>query len=44
MGYQMSFYNLNNVLTPLNNVFVLIVGVKIECYFNNLMFLIKKYN
>ena len=34
----MLFYNLNSVLVPMNNIFTLIVGVKIRCHFNNSMF------
>ena len=28
----------------IDSVFALMIGVKIGCYFNNSMFLIKKYN
>ena len=36
------FTILNSVLTFINSIFVSIVGVKIGCHFNNLMFFIKK--
>ena len=41
-GVKCYFTTLNSVLTLMNNVFALMVGVKIGCYFNNSMFFIKK--
>ena len=40
---------LNTILQPcvlalMNSVFASMVGVKMGCHFNNLMFFIKKYN
>ena len=35
---------LNSVLVPLNSVLAPMIGAKMGCYFNNSMFLIKKYN
>ena len=43
-GAKCHFVTLNSVLTPMNSVFVPMVGVKMGCHFNNSMFFIKKYN
>ena len=42
MGCQMSFCNPEQCLTPLTSVFAQMVGAKMECHFNNAIFLIKK--
>ena len=41
-GIKCHFTTLNNVLTPMNNVFAIMIDVKMGCYFNNSMFFIKK--
>ena len=43
-GAKCHFATLNSVLSPLNSVFAPMVGAKLGCHFNNLMFFIKKYN
>ena len=43
-GAKCYFATLNSVLAPLNIVFAPMVGAKLGCHFNNLMFFIKKYN
>ena len=41
-GAKFHFTILNSILTFMNGIFVLMIGVKIEYYFNNLIFFIKK--
>ena len=43
-GIKYHFVTLNSVLTPMNSVFVPMIGVKMGYHFNNSMFFIKKYN
>ena len=43
-GVKYYFATFNSILAPMNNIFALMVDIKIGCYFNNSMFFIKKYN
>ena len=40
-GVKCHFATLNSVLAPMNNVFAPMVGIKMGCHFNNLIFLLK---